>query len=100
MYWSGTMWTDAPTASAVRTMVPRLPGSRTRSSAIHSAPGTAAIPAVRSHFCPNTPTAICGLSRRVMAPSTFSLASSIVAPRARARAATCMRCGWAAADLA
>ena len=71
----------APVASAVRIMVPRLPGSRTRSSAIHNGGTAAADSALAvsdgrsgvSQRCSKAPSTICGLSLRLIRPRSASV---------------------------
>ena len=90
----------APTASTVRMTVPRLPGSRTRSSATQTSPSLGLMSLSGTKRWPNTPTTACGLSRRVIAVMTFSDTSSTSPPAARVRAATFSMAGLPRPDLA
>jgi hypothetical protein len=91
---------EAPAASAVRMMVPRLPGSRTRSSATQVSPGAGEIAPSDASFWSKTAITACGLSRRVIAVSTFSLTSKTSPPRATVSAAIFSTCGLPRCALA
>ena len=66
----------APTASAVRPMVPRLPGSRTASSPTHRA-STATVAGSGRGFqtCSNTPSMVCGFSLATCRNDSIALSS-------------------------
>ncbi|MCY1557936.1 hypothetical protein D9M68_948280 [compost metagenome] len=94
------MTPEAPAASAVRMIVPRLPGSRTRSRAIQVSPGFGWISRNGFQRLSKMPTTICGLSRRVIEEITFSLTSSTSPPEATVFAAICSTSGLPLAALA
>ena len=64
---------SAPVASAVRMMVPRLPGSRTRSSATHRGEPRPDLASGVVRRCSKAPRTICGLSLRLIRPSRDSV---------------------------
>jgi hypothetical protein len=90
----------APTASVVRTMVPRLPGSRTASSATQTSLPTGRIASTGVSRCSKTPSTVCGLSRRLIFSSTASLTAIALPPLAWAVATSRCTNGWFATALA
>src|SRR5581483_9866096 len=76
------MTPSPPTESTVRTIVPRLPGSRMFSSATQRLSGFGSIASGGTVFCRNTPMTVCGLSRRVILARRDSGTSMTRPPRA------------------